>query len=173
MCTMPQPTQLRRSQRGISLIEMLIATGLLLVGVAPLLAVFTNGVASTKMQGEFSSRTTVYAQAKMDELLALGFNDTTTDTTQSPPAASGGTGLTAGGSVDTDFGATGYVDYLDQYGNHVTAPNAFYTRQWQITNNISGISVTSKTVRVVVYSNPVLLQGGPPSTSLVCLKANY
>jgi prepilin-type N-terminal cleavage/methylation domain-containing protein len=159
--------------RGFSLLEMLIATTLLLAGVAPLLALFTHGMATNKMQGEFTSRTVVYAQAKMEELISLNFTDTTSDTTVAPIAPSGGTGLTSGGSIDPDYITNGYSDYLDQYGNRVPAAQAFYTRQWQITDNLTSGFTTSKTIRVYVYSNPVLLQGGPPATSLVCLKANY
>ena len=64
--------------------------------------------------------------------------------------AAGGTGLAAGGSVNSAAPVAGYVDYLDASGNLIASANGappngwFYQRLWQITN----LSATLKEVRV-------------------------
>src|SRR5579863_417514 len=83
----------RKDQRGVTLIETVIATAILLIGIGGALGVFTVGVSQDSSGGDFSTRAAVFAQDKMEQLLALSFTDNSSNTTVYPTAASGGTGL--------------------------------------------------------------------------------
>jgi hypothetical protein len=165
-------------QRGLSLIEAMIATMVFLFGIVSVMSLFTVAATQNANQGEFATRTTEYCQDKMEQLLSLKFTDSTTDTTSTtyPPPATGGTGqgagLTAGGtvgSVVTTAPATGYVDYLDGKGNllGVGSTGWFYKRQWSISLNAAG---TMKTITVIVITKTQAGSSKPPSTTLVSYK---
>ena len=70
----------RRSQAGISLIETMIALGILLIVSVGILAMTALSISTTENQGHLAARTAEYAQDKMEQLLSLSFNDTKTDT---------------------------------------------------------------------------------------------
>ena len=168
---------LKRSARGISLIETMLAVLILLFGLVSVMSMFAVAVTQNANQGEFGTRTTEYAQDKMEQLLGLNFTDSTTNTAVYPPAATGGTGLgaslTAGGtvgSVNTASPATGYVDYLDFRGNLLANSTGwFYKRQWSISLDATG---TLKTIRVVAITRAQAGPGVMPSTTLVSYKTN-
>jgi type II secretory pathway pseudopilin PulG len=92
-----------RLERGSSLIETLVAAGILIVVVAGLLPVFILATQTTYAQGDVATRVTEYAQDKMEQLLSLnkdniisdGFNDGTTDTTVFPAAVNALDGTTS------------------------------------------------------------------------------
>ena len=162
-------------QRGFSLIETLIAIVILLIGIVAVISLFGVAVSQNANQGEFGTRTTEYCQDKMEQMLALSFTDSTTNTAVYPPAATGGTGLGFGlspsgtvGSVNTASPATGYVDYLDATGNLLPSSTGwFYKRQWSISLNAAG---TMKTITVVAITRTQAGAGTPPSTRLVSYK---
>jgi Tfp pilus assembly protein PilV len=163
-------------QRGLSLIETMIAVLILLIGIVSVMSLFTVAVTQNANQGEFATRTTEYGQDKMEQLLTLSFTDSATNTAVYPSVSSGGTGLGSGltagntvGSVDTTAPATGYVDYLDAQGTLLTGSISgwFYKRQWSISLNGAG---TVKTVTVVVITKTQAGAGKPPSTRLVSYK---
>jgi type II secretory pathway pseudopilin PulG len=169
---------LRHVQRGISLLETMLAVAILLVALAAVMSLFTIAVAQNANQGEFATRATEYCQDKIEQLLALSYSDASTNTTVYPSNSSGGTGLggtaiavgTSVGSIDTAAPANGYVDYLNASGSLL--PNSsgwFYKRQWRIDQ----VAVDLKRVNVVTI---VRASAGPgkvlPSTTLVTLKAN-
>jgi prepilin-type N-terminal cleavage/methylation domain-containing protein len=141
--------------KGFSLIEVMVALMVLLVvsaGVLPLAFVATK---TTENQGHLMSRTTEYAQDKLEQLLALPYNDTTSDTRVFPATEAGGTGLTPGGSSDPDAPAASYVDYLDIDGTLVASDDDdapedwFYQRVWEsevVSANLKQVTVTA-TVR--------------------------
>jgi Tfp pilus assembly protein PilV len=152
-----------RSQRGVTLIETLIAGIVLIIVVVGLLPVFVFGLQTTSTEGNVATRTTEYAQDKMEQLLALTFND----------AGLGGGAMAAStsvGSIPPSAVVTNFVDYLDANGNVATSTGAYYTRQWMIS-----IDATQnlKTITVVVSSvdTPGII-GLPPSATLVSVKAN-
>ena len=133
------------AEGGFSLVEVLLASGILataLITLAQLFAIATTSNVSAKS----TTFATVLAEQKMEELRALtwGFDtsglpvtDTTTDTTSTTDATTGGTGLTPSPDSALQENTLGYVDYVDQFGNKLgggTSPptNAIYTRRWTI-----------------------------------------
>ena len=153
-----------RGEQGTSLIEVLVATALLMTLMAGLMSMAGIAISTTENQGHLAARTTEYAQDKMEQLLALAYSDTTSDTRTFPASSSGGTGLTPGGSYDVDSPAANYVDYLDEDGNlcgtstkcptgpvGTTAPAGwYYKRVWKIevvSTNLKQITVAAATSR--------------------------
>jgi len=159
----------RKSQAGMSLIETMMALGLLLVVAAGVLGLASIALSTTENQGHLAARTAEYAQDKMEQLLSLRYGDNSTDTTVFP-AVLGGTGLTPGGSLSAAAPAAGYVDYLDASGNLVGAGgNWEYVRVWQVTQNAAGnlktISVLSQ-VRFGIGQSGLL-----PRSTVVAMKS--
>ena len=156
----------------MSLVETMIALGLLLVVAAGVLSLGGIALATTENQGHLASRTAEYAQDKMEQLLALRYTDGNTDTTVFPSVVNigVGTGLAVGGSLNPNAPVAGYSDYLDTFGNVVGAgANWEYIRVWQITQaapNLKNVSVLSR-VRAGV-GQPQLL----PQSTVVALKSN-
>jgi len=133
------------TETGSTLVEVLIATLVLLTGVLAMAQMF---VLSTKNNVTSRSDTlsTVLAEQKLEQLrsLAYGFDmaglpvsDISTDTSVSPPAADGGTGLQPSPASALQENTVGFVDHVDRngavVGNAVGAPgNAWYTRRWSV-----------------------------------------
>src|SRR6185295_6935257 len=91
--TLPIRGRLRRfadDERGTTLIETSIASGILLVTLAGLLSIVTIATMHTENQGHLAPRTTEYAQDKMEQLLSIAYNDAASDTVVFPAAAGGG-----------------------------------------------------------------------------------
>jgi type II secretory pathway pseudopilin PulG len=189
-----------QSERGVTLVETLVAALVLIIVVVGLLPVFVFGIQTTNTQGDVATRTTEYAQDKMEQLLSLdkinltsdGFNDGVADTTQFPTAING-----VNGAVSTCTGAAGFicglggtmaasssigsippaapvtffVDYLDINGNLLTSSTgAYYTRQWKVDTDSTA---TMKTITIVASSlQAVGVKGIAPSATLVCVKAS-
>src|SRR6185295_15350309 len=125
------------SDTGTSLVEAVVATTLLAILMAGVMSLGAVAPTTTENQGHLAARTTEYAQDKMEQLLALAYGDTTSDTRVFPATSTGGTGLTVGGSINTGAPVTGYVDYLDANGNVLASANGapanwFYMRAWQV-----------------------------------------
>jgi prepilin-type N-terminal cleavage/methylation domain-containing protein len=134
------------NSRGFSLVEVLVAMGLLTVvslGVAQLFALSTRANVIAKGQ----TSTTAMAEQKLEQLRGLtwGFDlagqglplsDTTTNLTVTPPTHNG-SGLNPSPSDSLEQNTTGFVDFLDGGGNWVgtgsTPPgSAVYIRRWSI-----------------------------------------
>jgi hypothetical protein len=177
----------RKSQAGLTLLETMVALGMLLVVSSGVVGLAAVAVSTTETQGHLAARTAEYGQDKMEQLLALKFCDggtagnTGTDTTVFPAVSGAGTGLAgcsdmvngvpqAGGSLSTTAPTTGYVDYLDAAGNLVASSgNWEYVRVWQITvpagtTNLKQVAVLSQARRAV--GNSGLL----PQSTVVALK---
>lgn len=162
-----------RSERGITLLETMVATGILVVVAIGLLPLGIFATSAAENQGHLQARAAQYAQDKMEQLLALAYGDTTTDTTVFPAQSTGGTGLAIGGSADPANPAAGYVDYLDADGNLLpvtgTTPPAgwFYERVWQVSqasSNLKQITVTA------IVAHSMGHAGVTPQTTLLALK---
>jgi|SRR5215469_330446 len=164
------------SQAGISLIETMIALGLLLIAAAGIMTLATVAMSTTETQGHLAARTAEYAQDKMEQLLALPFQDTCTDTTVFPAQVNCGVGqgLTAGGGLDPNAPVVGYSDYVDKSGNPVAAgANWQYVRVWQITDNAAGAAANLKTISVLTRVRYGVGQTGLlPTSTITCLKSS-
>ena len=131
---------------GFSLVEVLVATGILAASLVTLAQLFAMSTRSN-----IASRSTTYAavlaQQKMEELRGLtwGFDlaglpvsDTSTNTAVSPEQPNGGTGLSPSPQTALNENTNGYVDYVDQFGAKIgtggtTPPSgAIYTRRWSV-----------------------------------------
>jgi type II secretory pathway pseudopilin PulG len=134
-----------KSEAGFSIVEVLVATGLLaaaLVALAELFVIATNanrGARATTMA-------TTLAEQKIEQLrgltwgfdtLGLPLTDTTSNITASPSTPSGGSGLSPSPANTLGANTQGFVDYLDGLGNWVGAGSeppatAVYIRRWSI-----------------------------------------
>ena len=129
----------RVAEEGFSLLETVFALGILAIVAMGILPLGLLAVTTTENQGHLMARTTEYAQDKLEQLMALSFGDTTSDTRVFPATPAGGTGLAVGGSSDTTAPVASYVDYLDINGNVLAAggggaapANWYYTRVWRV-----------------------------------------
>jgi prepilin-type N-terminal cleavage/methylation domain-containing protein len=140
----------RKSERGFTLLEVLIAATILFVCASGVLALFGLAVMQSSAQGDRGTRTIEYAQDKMEQLMALSFSDSTSDLTQYPTVTGTCCGLAAGGSVDPANPATGYVDYIATNGTpQANSTGAAYIREWTIAND-SNSPPQIKTITVLV-----------------------
>lgn len=172
--------QFRRSVRGsseagFSVLETVMALSLLMVVSLALLPLGVISTTTTENQGHLMARTTEYAQDKMEQLLALSFNDSTSDTRVFPATDTGGTGLLVGGSSTPSTPVAKYVDYLDVNGSLLassgtTAPtNWYYKRVWRISNPSGNTTLKRVTVTTTVNS-AVGSTGRIPTVTLMSLK---
>ena len=166
----------RSAQSGVTLIETMIAAIIMIIGVTGVMALFTVAISQNSGQGDIATRTAVYAQDKIEQLMALSFSDGASDTTVYPTAAAGGTGLggamagsaTVGG-INPASPVASYVDYLDAGAQQTTATGANYMRQWTISTNAAG---NLKTITVLTTVKKWNGKGLAPSATLVCTKSN-
>jgi hypothetical protein len=146
-----------RAERGQSLVETTIATAILLVVLVGLMSAMSMASVLTENEGHLSARAAEYAQDKMEQLLALAYSDTTSDTTQIPTSEANGVGLIPGGSSNPGTPVAKYVDYLDSDGKPLcpcagtTAPGTwFYKRVWEITTPAGTSNLKQVTVTAIV-----------------------
>jgi hypothetical protein len=161
-----------RSERGTTLIETAFATALLLIVTVGLLSMAALATAYTENHGHLEARTTEYAQDKMEQLLAIPYTDTVSNTVVFPAATSGGTGLTLGGGTDPAAPVNGYVDWLAYdgtlLGGGTSEPDSwFYERVWEITNPSAGI----KQITVTSTVRHAVAGALRPKSTVVALKA--
>src|SRR3954468_13737190 len=140
------PARFNSNSRGFSLVEVLVAMGLLTVvslGVAQLFALSTRANVIAKGQ----TSTTAMAEQKLEQLRGLtwGFDltgqglpvsDTTTNLTVTPPTHDG-SGLNPSPAEALEQNTAGFVDFLDGGGGWVgtgMAPpgSAVYITRWAI-----------------------------------------
>jgi len=133
-------------ERGTTILEVVVASAILVTLMAGLMSLAALAISTTENQGHLAARTTEYAQDKMEQLMALTYGDSVSDTRVFPAIATGGTGLTTGGNASPSSPVDKYVDYLDQNGNlcgsaaaacpapsGTTPPTGwFYQRVWRV-----------------------------------------
>jgi type II secretory pathway pseudopilin PulG len=133
------------SASGFSLVETIIATGILATALIALAQLFAMGI-ETNTSARDTTFATVLAEQKVEQLRSLtwGFDsvglpvsDLTTNTAIDPEQPNGGTGLTPSPSDVLMSNTPGYVDYLDRWGQVLgTGPaplqGAMYFRRWSI-----------------------------------------
>jgi type II secretory pathway pseudopilin PulG len=144
-CTNVERCGFRHGEGGFSLLEMMVATGLLAGAVAALGQLFAISVANS-VSSRSGSYATVLAAQKMEQLrgLAWGFDvtgapmsDLTSDTAASVETSAGGTGLNTSPPGTLTSNTAGYVDYIDQFGRilgggDTIPPRTVYTRRWSV-----------------------------------------
>lgn len=169
---------MRNRQSGVSLVETVVAACLMCAVAAGIMGLAVTALTTTENQGHLMARTSEYCQDKVEQLLALSFSDSSSNTTVVPTTSSGGTGLAIGGGTSTSSPTSGYVDYLDASGNVLTisgntAPAGwFYIRVWQISAGPAG-ATNSKLITVKTQTtNEVGAQGALPSSTVTALKVN-
>ncbi|MBA2303434.1 MAG: prepilin-type N-terminal cleavage/methylation domain-containing protein [Acidobacteria bacterium] len=129
--------------RGFSLIEVLVAMGVLCVaalGAMQFVAVATGMMSRARTQ----SLAATLASARMEQLRALRFEfdagervtDLTTNLSTDPPAPGGG-GLAPSGSMSLDVNIGGFFDFLDDHGRWLSgggsAPGGTaFVRRWSV-----------------------------------------
>jgi type II secretory pathway pseudopilin PulG len=135
----------RSSEAGFSIVEVMVATGLLasaLVALAQLFAIATTTNASART----STLTMMLAEQKIEQLRALQYTfdraglpvqDTETDLAVYPPAATGGKGLSPHTENTLQSNTNGYVDYLDHFGRTlgggtVIPDGTAFIRRWSV-----------------------------------------
>ena len=155
---------------GFTLLETIVALGILAVVAAGILPLGIVATKATENQGHLMARTTEYAQDKLEQLMALSYGDSITDTRVFPAATSGGTGLTVGGSLDPAAPTTGYADYLDIDGNVVTNDSWYYKRIWQITQPAGTTNLKQIAVLTIVRQSAAGGAGRLPQATVTSLK---
>jgi len=132
-------------ERGFSLIETLIAIGLLIVVAVSLAQLFAIGQRSNARARD-SSMSSMLAAAKMEQIrtLSWGFDlagqpltDRSADLSVSPERPTGGVGLHTSPSDALDRNVDGYCDFLDGFGvplgSGASPPlNTAYIRRWSV-----------------------------------------
>ena len=158
-------TRLSR-ESGVTLIETMIATVILLVGVIALMRLMAVAIGQNLSQGDVQTRVSEYCEDKMEQLMALSYSDVSSNTTVFPPTTTGGVGLSVGGSSSLASPVSGYSDYLDISGNLLSnSTGAYYQRVWSVSQNGAG---NLKTITVTVGITDQTLVAAP-TTTLVCL----
>ena len=163
------------SENGTTLIETMIAVGMLLVVMGGLMSMVTVATTITENQGHLGARTTEYAQDKMEQLLAIAYGDEQTDTVAGAPT--GGTGLKVGGGTDPANPVNQYVDWLDKDGTllgggQAQPANWYYERVWQVSclsvsctdNPPAGLKQVTVTARVRTAFGGALIPQSSVST---------
>jgi len=161
------------SERGTTLIETMVALTVLLIAMSGLMTLAGMSARTTENNGHLAARTAEDAQDKMEQLLALKYGDTTSDSTVFPAVDVGGTGLGIGSSSNPAAPAAGYVDWLAAdgtlLGGGVAAPNNwFYERVWQVTQ----FSPTVKLITVTVTTQWAFGKAVLPRSTVTAMKAS-
>ena len=134
-----------KSESGFSLVETIVAAGLLAGAVAVLGQMFAISMADTASArtGTFAA---VLAAQKMEQLRGLTWSfditglpltDTSSDVALPIQSATGGPGLSPSPPHSLTSNVAGYVDYIDQFGRVIgggsTVPaKATYVRRWSV-----------------------------------------
>ncbi len=166
----------KKTDRGLTLVETLVAVSLLFIVSSSLLTLGVFSISTTENQGHLAARTAEYSEDKMEQLLAMAYGDSTSDSTQIPTANSGGSGLAVGGSSDPASPVNQYVDYLDGNGNvlggGMTAPGGwFYKRVWAVSTPSGTTNTKQITVTTIVIRN-VGGRGLATQATLTAIKVN-
>ncbi|HJU45121.1 MAG TPA: hypothetical protein VJ691_20000 [Vicinamibacterales bacterium] len=140
----------KSSTRGFTLLETLIATGLIVTAMAGLAQLFALSVRFTRDAGQFGVAL-VAAQDKLESLRALDFGYDDDGGTLTDPGLAASPAGTLTGNVD------GYVDWIDEHGNVVGgasgATGAAYVRRWRI-GEIAVDEPAAIAIDVCVYRLP-------------------
>jgi hypothetical protein len=138
-------TATNASERGSTLIEVLVATMVMITGVLGMAQMFSLATTSNA-SSRANTFTTILAEQKLEQLRSLtwGFDveglplsDFSTDTSVVPEDPDGGTGLSPSPVDALRSNTLGYVDHLDRHGaiignDEVPPAGTVYTRRWSV-----------------------------------------
>lgn len=187
---MAKSNSYRKSEAGFSIVEVLVATGLLataLVALAQLFAIAT----ATNQAARNSTLTMMMAEQKIEQLRALQYTfdraglpvqDTATDLAVYPPAGAGGKGLSPHTDNTLQANTDGYVDYLDHWGRTlgggtVIPDNTAFIRRWSVEplptnpNNVIILQVMVTRQRDRGTGNAGSVSRGPEEGRLMTIKS--
>src|SRR2546428_13808651 len=133
------------AERGFSILEVLMATTVLTVGVAALAQLFAISTRAT-FSAKIPTAASILAQQKMEQLrgltwgfdtLGLPLSDYSTNTAVVPETPADGKGLTPSPADSLKRNDDGYCDFLDRFGNslgggEVAPAGTAYVRRWSI-----------------------------------------
>jgi hypothetical protein len=133
------------AESGTTLIETLVAMLILVTGVLSMSQLFLMSTMNNT-SSRSDTYATVLAEQKLEQLraLAYGFDmaglpvtDVNSDTSVSPVASDGGTGLQPSPATALQENTPGFVDYVNAQGQTVgnganPAQGSIYTRRWSI-----------------------------------------
>lgn len=133
------------NERGFSLLETLVATTIMAVGLASLAQLFLISTRSNQ-SARLTTTASVLAQQKMEQLrgltwgfdiIGLPLSDTTSNLTVVPEQPQGGPGLTPSPDGSLQNNTDGYCDFLDGRGQSlgggtIAPPNTVYVRRWSV-----------------------------------------
>lgn len=150
------------SARGFTLLETVVATGILVTALAGIAQLFILSTHLTR-QARASGVALVAAQDKLEKLRALTFAYDDTGTPITDPA------LQSSPSTSLDSDVAGVVDWLDPQGQAAgTAGGAAFVRRWRI-STIAASSPAAIAIEVCVFKAPVA--GADHRAAEACLSA--
>ena len=159
----------RQGEDGISLIEVMVATGILIVALVSLAQLLTTAIRDN-LTARHATYATILAGQKIEELRALAWSADGEGFALSDPALS----RSPSGALTSN--TAGFVDYLDQFGHLVAGggnppEDAVYTRRWAIEPSPDNPDDTI-VIQVVVTRNPLRAQVGrqPDEAHLVTVR---
>lgn len=151
------------SNDGFTLLETVVATGVLVTALAGLAQLFALTARSTRDAGDQGAALAA-AQDKIERLRALAFGYGPVGEAITDP------GFEPSGGASLGDDTSGFVDYLNAGGEVVdvetAAHGAVWTRRWRITP-IDNFAPEALAVEVCVFSYPA--NGLAPSAAQVCL----
>lgn len=147
------------SLRGFTLVETLVATGILITAIAGLAQLFVLSVRFTRDAAQFGTAL-MAAQDKLEALRSLHFTYAETGVAITDPR------LAASPPTALAVNSAGYVDWLDADGNATIEHGAAHVRRWRITA-IEGDDPAAIAIDVCVFAAPALHHG--PDYAEACL----
>jgi type II secretory pathway pseudopilin PulG len=142
----------RSRQRGFSILEMVIATGVLMVGIIAVVQLVPASLQSN-LNNRVDTTATVIAQREFDQIIsqpltALTFNDKDLQSISlgnpSTPGVVVGSPIIPGSPATINFTAAPVSQYNIQYPDLNDATGAIYELRWAVITNASNGVITSK-----------------------------
>ncbi len=151
------------SHDGFTLLETVVATGILVTAMAGIAQLFALSIRSTREAGS-QSAALIAAQDKIEVLRSLAFTYGPVGDPVTDP------GLTVSSSASLAEDTAGFVDFVDAAGALVAvaaqAHGAVFTRRWRVTP-IDYFLPEALAIEVCVFRWPA--EGRAPQTAEACL----
>jgi type II secretory pathway pseudopilin PulG len=152
--------EIRGSSRGFTLLETLIATGILVTALAGVAHLFILSSHLTQ-QANTAGAALSAAQDKLETLIASSFDYDLTGNPVTDPALE----VSPPASLDADVDS--YVDWIDESGRPSASPGAaVFSRRWRITS-MAADAPQSVVVEVCVFRMPA--EHTPAKSAGACL----